>query len=103
LLFFKEDNLIVKGGPNLGPRQIVTAQRNDEDVQIIKQKLAEGDPKYTCFHKDHDDVIWFGGRLVVPVDPEIRKTIFDEAHMSKFSILICPQGSGSTKMYQDLK
>jgi hypothetical protein len=27
----------------------VTAQRNDEDVQIIKQKLAEGDPKYTCF------------------------------------------------------
>jgi hypothetical protein len=31
-------------------------------------------------------VIWFGKRLVVPVDPEIRKTIFDEAHMSKFSI-----------------
>jgi hypothetical protein len=35
---------------------------------------------------------------VVPVDPEIRKTIFDEAHMSKFSI-----HPGSTKMYQDLK
>jgi hypothetical protein len=29
--------------------RIVTAQRNDEDLQIIKQKLAEGDPKYTCF------------------------------------------------------
>jgi hypothetical protein len=29
--------------------RIVTAQRNDEDIQIIKQKLAEGDPKYTCF------------------------------------------------------
>jgi hypothetical protein len=28
---------------------IVTAQRNDEDIQTIKQKLAEGDPKYTCF------------------------------------------------------
>jgi hypothetical protein len=66
--------------------RIVTAQRNDEDIQIIKQKLAEGDPKYTCFQKDHKDVIWFGKRLVVPVDPEIRKTIFDEAHMSKFSI-----------------
>jgi hypothetical protein len=76
----------------------VTAQRNDEDIQIIKQKLAEGDPKYTCFQKDHKDVIWFGKRLVVPVDPEIRKTIFDEAHMSKFSI-----HPGSTKMYQDLK
>jgi hypothetical protein len=66
--------------------RIVNTQRNEEDIQIIKQKLVEGDPKYTCFQKDHKDVIWFGKRLVVPVDPEIRKTIFDEAHMSKFSI-----------------
>jgi hypothetical protein len=29
--------------------KIVAAQLNDEDVQTIKQKLAEGDPKYTCF------------------------------------------------------
>jgi hypothetical protein len=29
--------------------RIVSAQRNDEDIQIIKQKLAEGDPKYTYF------------------------------------------------------
>jgi hypothetical protein len=28
--------------------RIVTAQCNDEDIQNIKQKLAEGDPKYTC-------------------------------------------------------
>jgi hypothetical protein len=35
---------------------------------------------------------------VVPADPKIKKTIFDEAHMSKFSI-----HPGSTKMYQDLK
>jgi hypothetical protein len=34
--------------------RIVIAQRNDEDIQIIKQKLAEGDPKYTCFRKDVD-------------------------------------------------
>jgi hypothetical protein len=78
--------------------RIVTAQRNDEDIQIIKQKLAEGDPKYTCFQRNHKDVILFGKRLVVPVNPEIKKTIFDEAHMSKFSIHL-----GSTKMYQDLK
>jgi hypothetical protein len=70
----------------------------DEDIQIIKQKQAEGDPKYTCFQKDHKDVIWFGKRLVVPVDPEIRKTIFDEAHMSKFFI-----HPNSTEMYRDLK
>jgi hypothetical protein len=62
--------------------RIDTSQRNDEDMQIIKQKLEEGDPKYTCFQKDHQDVIWFGKRLVVPVEPEIKKTIFDEA--------ICP-------------
>jgi hypothetical protein len=37
--------------------RIVTAQRNDKDVQTIKQKLAEGDPKYTCFQKDHKDVV----------------------------------------------
>jgi hypothetical protein len=78
--------------------RIVTAQLNDENLQIIKQKLAEGDPKYTCFWKDHQDVIWFGKRLVVPVDPEIKKIILDEAHKSKFSI-----HPGSTKMYQDLK
>jgi hypothetical protein len=35
---------------------------------------------------------------VVPVDLEIRKIVFDEAHMSKISI-----HPGSTKMYQDLK
>jgi hypothetical protein len=43
-------------------------------------------------------VVWFGKRLVVPVDPEIKKIILDEAHKSKFSI-----HPGSTKMYQDLK
>jgi hypothetical protein len=78
--------------------RIVTAQRNDEDTQIIKQKLAEGDPKYTCLQKDHQDVIRFRKRLLVPVDPEIKKVILDEAHMSKFSI-----HPSSTKMYQDLK
>jgi hypothetical protein len=78
--------------------RIVTTQRDDEDIQTIKQKLAEGDPKYTCFLKDHQGVVWFGKRLAVPVDPEIKKIILDEAHMSKFSI-----HPGSTKMYQDLK
>jgi hypothetical protein len=78
--------------------RIVTAQRNDEDIQTIKQKLAEGDPKYTCFKKDHRDVVWFGKRLVVPIDQEIKKIILDEAHKSKFSI-----HPGSTKLYQDLK
>jgi hypothetical protein len=29
--------------------KIFTAQHNVGDIQTIKQKLAEGDPKYTCF------------------------------------------------------
>jgi hypothetical protein len=78
--------------------RIVLAQLNDEGVQLIKQKLAEGDPKYSCFRKDAKDVVWFEQRLVVPVDPELRKEIFDEAHLSKFSI-----HPGRTKMYQDLR
>jgi hypothetical protein len=76
--------------------RIVAAQRDDEDIQTIKQKLEEEDPKYTCFQKDHRDMIWFGKRLVVPVDPEIKKIILDEAHKSKFSI-----HPSSTKMYQE--
>jgi hypothetical protein len=66
--------------------RIVTAQCNDKDIQTIKQKLAEGDPKYTCFQKDHQDVVWFRKHIVVPVDPETKKIFLDEAHKSKFSI-----------------
>jgi hypothetical protein len=76
--------------------RIVFAQLNNEGIQLIKQKLVEEDPKYSCFHEDAKDVVWFEQRLVVPVDPELRKEIFDEAHLSKFSIHL-----GSTKMYQD--
>jgi hypothetical protein len=43
-------------------------------------------------------VIWFGKRLVIPTNPDLKKEIFDEAHLSKFSI-----HPRSTKMYQDLK
>jgi hypothetical protein len=77
---------------------IVLAQLNDEGVQLIKQKLAQEDPKCSCFRKDAKDVVWFEQCLVVPVDPELRKEIFDKAHLSKFSI-----HPGSTKMYQDLR
>jgi hypothetical protein len=42
--------------------------------------------------------VWFEQHLVVPPDPELRKEIFGEAHLYKFSI-----HPGSTKMYQDLR
>jgi hypothetical protein len=78
--------------------RIVAAQRDDEGVQQIKQKLAEGDSKYTCFQKDAKDVIWFGKPIVIPANPDLKKEIFDETHLSKFSI-----HPRSTKIYKDLK
>jgi hypothetical protein len=77
---------------------IVLAQQHDKGVRIIKQKLAQGEEKYKCFRVDHEGVLWFNKRIIVPKDHKLRKQILDEAHLSKFSM-----HPGSTKMYQDLK
>jgi bifunctional pyridoxal-dependent enzyme with beta-cystathionase and maltose regulon repressor activities len=74
------------------------AQLIDEEVQKIKQKLDERDPKIDCFRKDDKGVVWFGQRLVIPQDRELKKEILDEAHLSKSTI-----HPGSTKMYRDLR
>jgi hypothetical protein len=78
--------------------RIAIAQLNDEEVQKIIQKLEEGDPKYDCFRKDDKGVVWFGQRLVVPRDQDLKKEILGEAHLSKFTIH--PE---STKIYRDLR
>jgi hypothetical protein len=78
--------------------RIARAQLIDEEVQKIIQKLSEGDPKFNCFRKDDKGVVWFGQRLVIPQDRDLKKEILDEAHLSKFTI-----HPGSAKMYQDLR
>jgi hypothetical protein len=78
--------------------RIAMAQLIDEEVQKIKQKLDERDPKIDCFRKDDKGVVWFGQRLVIPQDRELKKEILDEAHLSKSTI-----HPGSTKMYKDLR
>ena len=78
--------------------QVIMAQLHDKSVGIIKQKVLEGENKYTCFRVDHKGILWFEDRLVVPKNHDLRKQILDEAHLSKFSIHL-----GSTKMYQDLR
>jgi hypothetical protein len=40
--------------------RIAIAQLDDEEVQKIKQKLEEGDPKHDCFRKDDKEIVWFG-------------------------------------------
>jgi len=67
-------------------------------MEKIRQRLAGNDPKAVCFHQDSEGVLWFKNRLVVPKNLELRKQIFDEAHISRYSI-----HPGSNKMYQDLR
>jgi hypothetical protein len=78
--------------------RIAIAQLIDKEVQKIKQRLEERDPKYDCFRRDDKGVVWFGQRPVVPRDQDLKKEILDEAHLSKFTIH--PE---STKMYRDLR
>jgi hypothetical protein len=73
--------------------RIAIAQLINEEVLKMKQNLEEGDPKYDCFQRDDKGVVWFGQRLVVPQDQDLKKEILDEAHLSKFTI-----HPGSTKM-----
>ena len=77
---------------------VILAQLHDGGIKIIKQKLAQGEEKFKCFHLDHKGVLWFNNRIVVPKEHQLRRHILDEAHLSKFSIHL-----GSTKMYQDLR
>jgi hypothetical protein len=78
--------------------QIVMAQIGDKGVQVIKEMLKQKVDKYKCFRQDSKGVLWFGDRLVVPKNPELRKKILDEAHLSKFSM-----HPSSNKMYHDLR
>jgi hypothetical protein len=78
--------------------QIVLAQIGDKGVQVIKEMLEQKVEKYKCFRRDSKGVLWFEDRLVVPKNPELRKKILDEAHLSMFSMHL-----GSNKMYHDLR
>jgi hypothetical protein len=61
---------------------------------MLEQKVD----KYKCFRQDSKGVLWFEDRLVVPKNPELRKKILDEAHLSKFSM-----HPGSNMIYHDLR
>jgi hypothetical protein len=78
--------------------QIVMTQIGDKGVQVIKEIIGQKVDKYKCFHQDNKGILWFGDRLVVPKNPQLRKKILDEAHLSKFSMHL-----GSNKMYHDLR
>ena len=58
--------------------------------------MSEGKAKGFC--EDENDTLWFGDRVYVPYNAEIRKLILQEAHDSPYSI-----HPGNMKMYLDLK
>jgi hypothetical protein len=66
--------------------QIIMAQIGDKGVHVIKEMLNQKVDKSKCFHQDSRGILWFEDRLVVPKNPELRKKILDEAHLSKFSV-----------------
>ena len=76
--------------------RIREAQNGDEELEKIKVDMKLG--KAEDFREDEQGTIWFGNRICVPKDSEIRKLIFQEAHESPYSI-----HPGNTKMYMDLK
>jgi hypothetical protein len=78
--------------------QIVRAQIGYKGVHVIKEMVEQKVDKYKCFRQDSKGILWFGDRLVVPKNPELRKKILDEAHLSKLSM-----HPGSNKMYHDLR
>jgi tRNA isopentenyl-2-thiomethyl-A-37 hydroxylase MiaE len=46
--------------------RIAMAQLIDEEVQKIKEKLEERDPKFDYFRRDDKGVVWFSQRLAIP-------------------------------------
>jgi hypothetical protein len=77
-------------------QKIIDAQRNDEGMKHIHEKIKASKENY--FRKDDQGIVWFNDRIVVPKNEEVRQQILDEAHLSCYSI-----HPGSTKMYHDLK
>ncbi|CAO2168955.1 unnamed protein product [Urochloa humidicola] len=76
--------------------KIKKAQKEDKGLINLRARMSEDKTK--CFKLDDEGILWFGKRLVVPKNLELRKKILDEAHESQFSIY-----PGSNKMYQDLR
>ena len=77
-------------------QMIIDAQRNDKELQEKIQPIKDG--VKSKFSIKEDGSLYFGDRLCVPVDSELKKELLHEAHNSVFTMH--PRGN---KMYQDLK
>src|SRR3954462_5970310 len=62
--------------------RIRAAQKGDKRIveitKTLKEALTEG--KTTEFREDEQGTIWFGQRICIPEDADLRKLILQEAH-----------------------
>lgn len=73
--------------------QVRKAQVEDVDIQEIKNNMKKG--KCLEFSEDEQGTVWFGKRMCVPDQRELKQMTLKEAHEALYSI-----HPRSTKMYQ---
>ena len=76
--------------------EIWHAQTQTMNKSKLPGKGLHGNEK--SFVKKTDDMLYFKDRVWIPVNPELRHLLMDEAHKSKYSI-----HPGTDRMYHDLK
>jgi hypothetical protein len=52
-------------------QRIIDAQKNDEEIKRIHEKIEAGKANY--FRRDSQGVVWFNNRIVVPENEEVRQ------------------------------
>jgi hypothetical protein len=77
-------------------QKIQKGQVEDEKIQEIKRNIK--DEKSPGFLEDEEGVLWYKGRVCVPIVKELKDKILREAHESAYSI-----HPGGNKMYHDVK
>ncbi|TXG69298.1 hypothetical protein EZV62_004233 [Acer yangbiense] len=85
----------LKVQPSLIDRIKEIQKKDHELIKIIGEVEKGGRLE---FRVSSEGVLWFGKRLCVPDNIELKKEILEEAHMSAYTV-----HPGSTKMYRDLK
>ena len=75
---------------------MLEAQKNDEKFSAIVNQSREG--KEIEFTVNEDGFMYYRGRVCVPNDDELKKSILKQAHSGSFSM-----HPDITKMYHDLK
>lgn len=80
--------------PTLNAR-IIASQEVDADILEMKEQVSAGRlPGFQI----RDGVLWFGERLCVPNQADLKESILQEAHATLLSV-----HPGSTKIYKDIK